>query len=52
MKSVPPAEVYTMKWALHDWNDEDSITILKNTRKAICHWRQWCGQADCVGTDP
>lgn len=35
MKSVPPAEVYTMKWVLHDWNDEDSITILKNTRKAI-----------------
>lgn len=35
MKSVPPAEAYTMKWVLHDWNDEDSITILKNTRKAI-----------------
>lgn len=35
MKSVPAAEVYTMKWVLHDWTDEDSIKILQNTRKAI-----------------
>lgn len=33
--SVPSFEVYVMKWVLHDWNDDDSITILGNIRKAI-----------------
>lgn len=32
---APPSEVYTIKWVLHDWNDEDSVTILRNIRKAI-----------------
>ena len=35
LKWVPPAEVYTMKWCLHDWKDEPAITILRNVRKAI-----------------
>lgn len=35
LKSVPRSEVYTMKWCLHDWKDEDSLTILKNIRKSI-----------------
>ena len=35
LKSIPPFEVYTMKWVLHDWNDADSVTILSNIRKAI-----------------
>lgn len=33
--SIPSFEVYTMKWVLHDWNDEESIVILRNIRKAI-----------------
>jgi hypothetical protein len=32
---VPSSEVYTMKWCLHDWNDENVILILKNIRRAI-----------------
>jgi hypothetical protein len=35
MKEVPPFKVYTMKWCLHDWADEDAIVILKNIRRAI-----------------
>lgn len=35
LKSVPSFEVYTMKWVLHDWNDEDSLVILRNIRNAI-----------------
>lgn len=34
-QSVPSFEVYMMKWVLHDWNDEESISILRNIRKAI-----------------
>lgn len=34
-ESVPSFEVYTMKWVLHDWNDEESLLILRNIRKAI-----------------
>jgi hypothetical protein len=34
-KEVHKSEVYIMKWVLHDWNDEDSIKILRNIRKAI-----------------
>jgi hypothetical protein len=33
--SVPPAKVYTMKWTLHDWRDEDARRILQNIAKAI-----------------
>ncbi|MCJ1271572.1 hypothetical protein MMC22_011474 [Lobaria immixta] len=35
LKSVPAFEVYTMKWVLHDWKDEDSLIILRNIRRAI-----------------
>jgi len=35
LKWVPPAEVYVMKWCLHDWKDEPATTILQNVRKAI-----------------
>lgn len=28
-------DLYTMKWVLHDWNDESSIEILKSTRKVM-----------------
>lgn len=35
LKEIPPFEVYTMKWCLHDWVDEEAILVLKNARKAI-----------------
>lgn len=35
MESIPKFEVYTMKWCLHDWDDETCIKILKNIREAI-----------------
>lgn len=35
LKSVPAFEVYTMKWVLHDWKDEDALRILRNIRTAI-----------------
>ena len=35
-KSVPAAgDLYTMKFIIHDWSDEDSINILKNVRAAM-----------------
>jgi hypothetical protein len=35
-KSVPHgAEVYLLKYVIHDWDDEQGIAILKNVRKAI-----------------
>lgn len=34
-EAIPNADVVFMKWIMHDWNDEDSIKILKNCRKAI-----------------
>jgi hypothetical protein len=35
-KSVPAGgDAYVMKWIIHDWNDEQSITILKNIREQI-----------------
>ncbi|KAL4863830.1 hypothetical protein BDV12DRAFT_201696 [Aspergillus spectabilis] len=34
-KQIPPAAVYTMKWCLHDWMDDDVLTILKNVRRSI-----------------
>jgi hypothetical protein len=34
-ESVPAgADAYTMKWILHDWDDEQSTRILKNIRRA------------------
>ena len=35
-KSIPAGgDAYVMKWIIHDWDDEHSITILKNMRKAM-----------------
>lgn len=35
-KSVPEgADVYILKWILHDWDDEPSVRILANIRKAM-----------------
>ncbi|KAF2276639.1 putative O-methyltransferase [Westerdykella ornata] len=35
MVEVPSFEVYTLKWCLHDWNDEKATLILKTIRRAI-----------------
>jgi hypothetical protein len=32
---VPAFKIYTIKWCLHDWTDEQVIAILKNVRCAI-----------------
>lgn len=35
-KSVPAgADAYMMKHIIHDWDDESSVTILRNTREAL-----------------
>ena len=35
-EAVPEgADAYMLKWIIHDWNDERSIVILKNIRRAI-----------------
>ena len=35
-KSVPGGgDAYIMKWIIHDWNDEQCITILKNCHLAL-----------------
>ncbi|KAF2106343.1 O-methyltransferase-domain-containing protein [Lophiotrema nucula] len=34
-ESVPAFKIYTMKWCLHDWKDDDALKILRNIRKAI-----------------
>lgn len=34
-KEIPSYEVYTMKWCLHNWVDEDVVRILTTIRKAI-----------------
>src|SRR5690606_19254146 len=33
--SVPAGDVYLIKHILHDWNDEQSVRILANVRKAM-----------------
>ncbi|KAI1145459.1 O-methyltransferase-domain-containing protein [Nemania diffusa] len=35
LKEVPSFGVYTMKWCLHDWKDDEAVLILKNIRRAI-----------------
>ena len=35
LERIPESEVYVMKWVLHDWEDYDCVTILKNVRQAI-----------------
>ncbi len=34
-ESVPEADLYLLKWILHDWDDEHSIKILQNCRRAM-----------------
>ena len=35
-ESVPGGgDLYTMRWIIHDWDDEKSITILKNIRQVL-----------------
>jgi O-methyltransferase domain/Dimerisation domain len=35
-QSVPAGgDAYVLKWIIHDWNDEQSVTILKNCRAAM-----------------
>ena len=34
-RSVPAADLYLLKWILHDWNDEQCVAILRNCRDAI-----------------
>ncbi|KAJ4390993.1 hypothetical protein N0V93_004592 [Gnomoniopsis smithogilvyi] len=34
-KEVPVSDVYTLKWVLHDWDDDKARLILKNVRKSI-----------------
>ena len=34
-KSVPSADLYVLKQILHDWNDEQATTILRNCAKAM-----------------
>ena len=34
-KEVPAADAYLMKHIIHDWDDERSVTILKNIRRAM-----------------
>jgi hypothetical protein len=33
--SLPAADTYVLKWIIHDWDDEQSVAILKNCRKAM-----------------
>jgi hypothetical protein len=32
---IPPCKVYTLKWCLHDWKDDEAVKILQNIRNAI-----------------
>jgi hypothetical protein len=34
-KEVPAADAYTMKHIIHDWDDERTVTILKNIHRAM-----------------
>ncbi|QNI08751.1 hypothetical protein GAN17_22735 [Mycobacterium kubicae] len=34
-ESVPAADLYLLKYILHDWNDESCIEILSNVRRAM-----------------
>ncbi|CAL5022407.1 unnamed protein product [Urochloa decumbens] len=34
-ESIPMANAIFLKWALHDWDDDKCVKILKNCRKAI-----------------
>nr|QAX90932.1 caffeic acid O-methyltransferase [Catalpa bungei]QAX90946.1 caffeic acid O-methyltransferase [Catalpa bungei] len=34
-QAIPHADMVLLKWVLHDWNDEDSVRILKKCKDAI-----------------
>ncbi|PIN10678.1 Hydroxyindole-O-methyltransferase [Handroanthus impetiginosus] len=34
-QTIPPADGVFLKWILHDWDDEDSVKILKKCKEAI-----------------
>eukprot|EP00698_Gefionella_okellyi_P022071 TRINITY_DN7266_c0_g1_i1.p1 TRINITY_DN7266_c0_g1~~TRINITY_DN7266_c0_g1_i1.p1 ORF type:complete len:411 (+),score=85.65 TRINITY_DN7266_c0_g1_i1:77-1309(+) len=34
-KEAPTADMYLLRWIIHDWNDEMSVRILKTIRKAM-----------------
>jgi hypothetical protein len=34
-RSVPAGDIHILKHIIHDWNDEQSITILKNCRNVM-----------------
>jgi hypothetical protein len=34
-EAVPPADCYVMKWILHDWSDDECVTILSRCREAM-----------------
>ncbi|KAJ1254061.1 hypothetical protein BS78_K126400 [Paspalum vaginatum] len=34
-ESIPPANAVFLKWVIHDWDDPQCVTILKNCKKAI-----------------
>ena len=34
-ESAPAGDTYVLKWIIHDWDDEQSVTILKNCRSAM-----------------
>ena len=34
-QEVPEADLYLLKWILHDWDDQASIEILKNCQRAM-----------------
>jgi len=34
-ESVPSADLYLLKWILHDWDDEQCVSILRNCRNSI-----------------
>jgi hypothetical protein len=33
-REVPPADAYTLKMILHDWNDDECVRVLSNIRRA------------------
>jgi precorrin-6B methylase 2 len=34
-RSVPEADIYLLKWIIHDWDDEQSIQILTNCARSL-----------------
>ena len=35
LTSVPASDAYVLRHIIHDWNDDDAVTILRNCRKAM-----------------